>query len=133
VATTKKAKTRSGGTSKNKASRAARRKSPVRAGKAVTATRARSNVTHLRVVGSTQCGRFDYIQYNPATLSKQLKLKAGFIELETMINQNISSERARVNALEALENSYMWIGKGLRDDQILSTGEVPLQEQRQVG
>lgn len=64
--------------------------------------------------------RFDYVKYDDIANAAQAGFKAMVTELETHI-LTIKSVRAKALALDKLEECYMWIGKGLRDDQIERT------------
>lgn len=75
-------------------------------------------------------GRFDYVKYDALAIAAQDGFKAMVIELETHIDGSIRSRRARLIALEKLEEVYMWIGKGIRDDQIKRGFFLNLQEER---
>jgi hypothetical protein len=72
--------------------------------------------------------RFDYIKYDDIALAAQQGIKAAFQHAETMISQ-IADGRAKSLALTALEESYMWVGKAIRDDQI-GRAKAELQEDR---
>lgn len=74
--------------------------------------------------------RFDYVRYDQPRVDMQNSFKEIVTELETMIDTLIVSKRAKKLALTALEVCYMWIGKGLRDDQIEANGSAELQEER---
>lgn len=74
-------------------------------------------------------GRFDYVKYDEIAEAAQEGFKAMVKELEVHIEQ-IRSGRAKALALTKLEECYMWIGKGIRDDQIVRNGSASLQEER---
>lgn len=73
--------------------------------------------------------RFDYVKYDDESLQFQADCKAAAINLETEIG-HISNARWREAALMKLEEVYMCIGKGIRDDQLKNNRESPLQEER---
>lgn len=73
--------------------------------------------------------RFDYVKYDGEAQATQECFKVLFKELAHHIEGNPQS-RAQSLALTKLEESYMWVGKMLRDDQIMRNGSAPLQEQR---
>lgn len=77
--------------------------------------------------------RFDYVKYDELATKAQASFKEECRVLEAMISQVITAPRAKAVALTKLEEVYMWIGKGLRDDQIVRNGFVELQEQRTNG
>ena len=62
--------------------------------------------------------RFDYIKYDGHAVLIQESAKSRVVAVEDFINSEIISPRAKALALTKLEEVYMWIGKGLRDDQI---------------
>jgi hypothetical protein len=73
--------------------------------------------------------RFDYVKYDEKAVEAQGNAKVACSGLEMLINA-INSPRARALALTKLEEVYMWMGKGIRDDQIERNGSAPLQEER---
>lgn len=76
-------------------------------------------------------GRFDYVKYDDEAVEKQARAKAAVENLEEVIEHTmIGCSRAKALALTKLEEVYMWIGKGMRDDQIMRNGSAPLQEER---
>lgn len=77
--------------------------------------------------------RFDYVAYDQDAQARQAAAKRLATDLETFINENLTTAaagRAKALALTKLEEVYMWIGKGIRDDQIARNGSAPLQEER---
>lgn len=74
--------------------------------------------------------RFDYVKYDGLSEDRQAIFKSLMMQMEAQIEASINSPRAKASALTNLEIVYMWIGKGLRDDQIARHGTAPLQEQR---
>lgn len=77
--------------------------------------------------------RFDYVRYDEARVNAQNAFKKAVTDLERMIEEGIGSKIQKKKAINALEVCYMWIGKGLRDDQIIENGSAPLQEERTNG
>lgn len=73
--------------------------------------------------------RFDYVKYDEDTITYQAAFKNICIELELAINCLIDG-RSKSLALTALEEVYMWIGKGLRDGQLKRNKDTELQEGR---
>lgn len=74
----------------------------------------------------TSQGRFDYVKYDEHALALQGNFKLLTENLEVAINKGIVSPRAKALALTKLEEVYMWIGKGVRDDQTKrSSSTVP--------
>lgn len=78
-------------------------------------------------------GRFDYVKYDSLAEGSQKGFKSMVQELELHITKSIQSGRAKALALTKLEEVYMWIGKGIRDDQIKRNGSASLQEERKDG
>lgn len=77
--------------------------------------------------------RFDYIKYDDEAVLMQADLKAEFEILESVIEGNLADGRAKALALTKLEESYMWIGKAIRDEQIARGKPVELMEERKDG
>lgn len=74
--------------------------------------------------------RFDYVKYDDAKLNTSTWFKDICINLEKEIEALIECSRSKALALTKLEEVYMWIGKGIRNDQINKNGSAPLQEER---
>lgn len=77
--------------------------------------------------------RFDYVAYDPIAVDKQRAAKHYAQLLESCIVSNLPEGRAKSLALTKLEEVYMWMGKGIRDDQIARKGSAVLQEERKDG
>lgn len=75
-------------------------------------------------------GRFDYVAYDNNAQTKQESAKSLCAVVESFIAQNISCPRSKALAFTKLEEVYMWIGKGIRNDQVAINGSAPLQEGR---
>lgn len=73
--------------------------------------------------------RFDYVAYDQEAQKKQNEIKAKAQELEQLIEKNITCPDSKQKAINHLEVTYMWCGKGIRNDQIKRNGSAPLQEQ----
>lgn len=76
--------------------------------------------------------RFDYVKYDDQANTQQAELKLKSQELEALI-EKLHSPRAKALALTKLEETYMWIGKAIRDDQIARNGSAQLMEDRKNG
>lgn len=76
--------------------------------------------------------RFDYVKYDETATIKQNEAKEKSIELEQVINK-LRPGRAQALAFTKLEECYMWIGKAIRDEQIVQNGSAELQEERKNG
>lgn len=74
--------------------------------------------------------RFDYVAYDEKAVDYQKAFKNMFMDLEAMASNCIESPRAKALVLTKLEEAYMWIGKGIRDDLITRNGSAELQEGR---
>lgn len=90
--------------------------------------------------------RFDYVKYDDTAVLLQNHFKAMCEQLEASIN-SIGNRpmayvdpvkvgalgRSKAMAFTKLEELYMWIGKAVRDDQIIRNGSAELQEERKNG
>lgn len=74
--------------------------------------------------------RFDYVKYDDSAQAAQNQLKDEFQLLEATVEKLVKSGRAKALVLTKLEEAYMWVGKGIRDDQIQRNGSAELQESR---
>lgn len=81
-------------------------------------------------VGAATGNRFDYVQYDGKAIGDQDLFKDGFLKLETIVNKTLINPRAKALVLTKLEEAYMWVGKAIRDDQIVRNGGANLQEGR---
>jgi hypothetical protein len=79
---------------------------------------------------TTQTGRFDYVKYDDKSTTDQANLKSYCADLESAISNLIDCPRSKSLALTKLEECYMWIGKGIRNDQASRNAAFELQEQR---
>jgi len=77
--------------------------------------------------------RFDYVQYDEQAAMKQEHFKGLVTALEAKVEEYLPNGRAKALVLTNLEEVYMWIGKGIRDEQIARNGSAPLQERRKDG
>lgn len=77
-----------------------------------------------------QASRFDYVAYDSSASQDQAHVKELVTILERSIEITIKCQRSKALALTNLEQTYMWIGKGIRNDQISRNGSAPLQESR---
>lgn len=91
-------------------------------------------------------GRFDYVKYDEISIGQQAVLKQTCQELERQISnlgrtlekevpgelkEHVNSfYRSRATAITKLEECYAWVGKAIRDEQIVRNGSTPLQEER---
>lgn len=74
--------------------------------------------------------RFDYVKYDDHHATVQASAKSVASTMESFIDQNVNCPRSKALALTKLEECYMWIGKGIRNDQIRRNGSADLQEER---
>jgi hypothetical protein len=74
--------------------------------------------------------RLDYVRYDGQAQSTQEVGKNLACRIEAFIEQCIQCPRSKALALTKLEECYMWIGKGVRNDQIKRNGSAPLREKR---
>ncbi len=76
--------------------------------------------------------RFDYVKYDDRAQEDQAKAKESCQRLERIID-GFPASRSKALAITKLEESYMWIGKMIRDEQISRNGSAELQEERNDG
>lgn len=74
--------------------------------------------------------RFDYVKYDEKSIKIQEWMKHEFQLLEKVIHQDLVSPRAKALILTKLEETYMWVGKAIRDDQIDRNNSTESQEER---
>jgi hypothetical protein len=74
--------------------------------------------------------RFDYIKYDQQSVAIQDLLKQQVQILEKCVDDNIKDPRSKALVMTKLEEAYMWMGKGIRNDQIIRCPVVQLQEDR---
>jgi hypothetical protein len=96
--------------------------------------------------------RFDYVKYDEKGNLSQHEFKTIVQVLESKIMnlgamttiQTLTKPggdmqmvdrliEAKKNAIKSLEETYMWIGKAIRDDQLARNGSAELQEERKDG
>ena len=77
--------------------------------------------------------RFDYVKYDEKSVAIQDLLKQQIQILEKCVDDNIQDPRSKALVMTKLEEAYMWMGKGVRNDQINRNGSAPLQEERKNG
>lgn len=66
--------------------------------------------------------RFDYVRYDDTAAAQQAATRKAFEEVERQI-MALSGSRAVSLALTKIEEAYMWVGKAIRDEQILRGGD----------
>lgn len=69
-------------------------------------------------------GTFVYVKYDEQAMQKQEAFKAKFEELEKMALELLPHSRPRSLLLTGLEESYMWVGKAIRDEQIARNSQA---------
>lgn len=74
--------------------------------------------------------RFDYVKYDDKAQADQSLLKDAIASIEQTVNDVIKCPRSKALVMTKLEEAYMWIGKGIRNDQIERNGSAELQEER---
>lgn len=74
-------------------------------------------------------GRFDYVKYDAQAVEDQKEAKTRCETVEKFVD-TLPNGRAKSLALTALEETYMWIGKAIRDEQLTREPLSELQEQR---
>lgn len=73
--------------------------------------------------------RFSYVKYDQLATDSQQAFKRAFEILEQNVDL-LSDGRAKALIYTKLEEAYMWIGKAIRDDQIVRTGKLDEQPER---
>lgn len=68
--------------------------------------------------------RFEYIQFDEASANLHEKLKFVFYAAEEFL-EKLPASRAKALCLTKLEESCMWAGKAIRDEQIVRRKEPP--------
>ena len=68
--------------------------------------------------------RFSYVRYDETRAAAQSIFKKAVEEVEKHIVCLLPEGRAQELALQRLEETYMWVGKALRDEQIAVDGKV---------
>lgn len=76
---------------------------------------------------------FDYVKYDEKASEDQATFKDIVKELEVAIKEHIQCPDSKKLAIRKLEEVYMWIGKGIRNDQIKRNGSAELMEGRNNG
>lgn len=77
--------------------------------------------------------RFDYVKYDTEAERLQAAFKDAITSFEKAVEAGIESPRAKALVMTKLEEAYMWIGKGIRDDQLARNEKTELQEGRKNG
>lgn len=75
-------------------------------------------------------GRFDYVRYDERAINDQNVLKFNVENLENLVGHLIKCPRSKALVMSKLEEAYMWIGKGIRNDQIERNRSAESQEER---
>lgn len=86
--------------------------------------------TQVQYNGMAKPSRFDYVKYDAEAITHQDGFKGVCSDLEREIEAYVKCPRSKALALTKLEEVYMWIGKGIRNDQIARNGSAELQEGR---
>jgi hypothetical protein len=84
----------------------------------------------LLIQGENMSGRFDYVKYDESHTVLQELFKTEFEDLEESIDRRLPEGRAKSIVITKLEETYIWIGKAIRDDQIKLNGTVTHQPKR---
>lgn len=66
-------------------------------------------------------GSLEYVKYDEKAQSDSEKARALCESLKELIGKNIKPGRATDFAITKLEECFMWIGKGIRDDLVYRT------------
>lgn len=75
-------------------------------------------------------GRFVYVKYDEDAAQKSEMFKKKFEELEALGMELLKDSRPKSLFLTSLEESYMWVGKAIRDEQIARDSQTEHQPAR---
>lgn len=67
--------------------------------------------------------RFNYVRYDEESTKQQEQAKEICEKLEAFLNK-LGAGRPQALAFNALEETYMWIGKAIRDNQVERGSQV---------
>jgi hypothetical protein len=71
--------------------------------------------------------RFDFVKYDEKASQLSNKYKEIFQNLESQLKADLGEGRSLSTALTKLEETFMWTGKAVRDDQITRNGSAELE------
>lgn len=72
--------------------------------------------------------RFDYVKYDEIAIALQLEAKMRFKAIEEYLNRNFpDGGRSLSLVFTKIEETYMWLGKTIRDEQIKRNGSADIQ------
>lgn len=63
--------------------------------------------------------RFGYVKYDEKSLADCLAAKAEFVRVTEFVESILPPGRPLSLALTHLEDAFMWVGKGIRDAQVI--------------
>lgn len=69
--------------------------------------------------------RFDFVPLDEVALDVLHNLKNLFIELEDEAEGSLMAGRSKALVMTKLEEAFMWVGKAIRDEQILRIEREP--------
>jgi len=73
--------------------------------------------------------RFDYVKYDEKSEALQDAVKSHIMMMEMFLEELLPS-REKSLAITKIEEAYMWVGKAIRNDQIVRNGSAELQKGR---
>lgn len=76
----------------------------------------------------TGAGRFDYVKYDKHAQLDQNVFKHHVESLEKEIESRLPNGRGKALALTKLEEVYMWLGKAVRDEQVIRNNGAELED-----
>jgi len=76
---------------------------------------------HQSDYGEPMSNRFDYVKYDDKAIADQAQIKEAFIVLEELIVKKLRPSRPGHLVITKLEEAYMWVGKAIRDEQLVRT------------
>jgi hypothetical protein len=68
-------------------------------------------------------GRFDYVEWDEYSEKVSGDFKTAYEAIEVMLNEFLDSSRELSLALTKLDESFMWVGKAIRTDQLTRQAE----------
>lgn len=72
---------------------------------------------HVVGMQGDNMSRFESVQFDESSKEKWALLTKQYSQLENIINNLLEDGRARSVVMTKLEESFMWVGKAIRNDQ----------------
>lgn len=68
-------------------------------------------------------GNLSYVKFDKTSTKKCELIKKVFEMSINVVDKNINNSREKSLAITKLEESFMWVGKAVRDEQIIRNGK----------